>query len=271
MSGPSHSSAPVCFGDDYIVPSPITETSREHVVEEIKFSRRFEGLASSVNGGYLAGILGERLDSRSSTTRLHSPVPLETPVYLFADSKSIELRHCDRTLATALPGSQEVEDAPFVAVEDIVEAAEPPLDRGIFADCFVCGRPAPTRSRHSSKAHRRRFGGIAVAPDQIASHHHSGGAGEVLAERPRLSRWVRGDHPSPHPGRDRDNGDRGVFRATCGRTTGGRGPVHLCRRKTSRCRDHDLHREPGRGRHGTDDMGARWPAVLGRLMCRDRR
>ena len=144
----THDSTPraaFCFGDDYIVPSPAPPTAERtrHTVKETVFERRFEGLANSVNGGYLAGVLSEGFGNDASTTRLMSPVPLDTPVYIFNDEDRVDLRHCDQTVATAQRGTGPISDTPFVPVDIIVAGQEPPWDRGIFADCFVCGRHSP--------------------------------------------------------------------------------------------------------------------------------
>lgn len=112
-------------------------------MNELSFATRHQGPFGAVNGGYLAGVLGETLGDRPSSVRINEAVPTDTPLFLFADDTEAHLRHCDRTVASATLVADPVPETGFVPIGEIVAAPRPGLDMGMFADCFVCSRPGP--------------------------------------------------------------------------------------------------------------------------------
>jgi acyl-coenzyme A thioesterase PaaI-like protein len=113
-------------------------------MQEVTFERRFQGPFGSVNGGYLAGVLGEAVGPGASTTRLDSPVPLDTPLDIVEDEAGVSIRGRGQTYATATSSDADFETAQFASEAEIRAADRIPFETGIFADCFVCGLPAPT-------------------------------------------------------------------------------------------------------------------------------
>ncbi|HXV71818.1 MAG TPA: hypothetical protein VEB69_10495 [Acidimicrobiia bacterium] len=109
-------------------------------MREMTFEKRFQGPFGSVNGGYLAGVLGDAASSHVSSVRLRRPVPVGEPVYLFADDGWAAIRQCDQTLAETVDASEAVATTEFVPMDEALATDHPRFDLGMFADCFVCGR-----------------------------------------------------------------------------------------------------------------------------------
>lgn len=109
-------------------------------MREITIDKKFQGPFGSANGGYVAGLLADAAGGGDSATRLHRPVPVDEPIYLFAEDGWAALRHCDQTLAETVESTEEIATTAFVPMDQAVNAHDPEIDMGIFADCFVCGR-----------------------------------------------------------------------------------------------------------------------------------
>lgn len=112
-------------------------------MKEITFDNTYRGPFSSVNGGYLTGILLGAAAMTEGAVRLRRPVPLGRPVYLFAEDGWAAIRHCDQVLAETIPAGNGVNETGFVPIDVALDAREAGLDLGMFADCFVCGRGQP--------------------------------------------------------------------------------------------------------------------------------
>lgn len=112
-------------------------------MREITFEKTHRGPFSSVNGGYLTGTLLEAAALSEGSVRLHKPVPLGEPVYLFAEDGWAALRYSDQTLAETVPGTLAVPETAFVSVDAALGGRDSGFDLGMFADCFVCGRGQP--------------------------------------------------------------------------------------------------------------------------------
>lgn len=106
---------------------------------------RFRGPATSGNGGYVAGIVGEAVKARflspAAEVRLHAPPPIETPLDLAEDGEGIELRHEGRLLAQGRPATLALDvPAPPTAQEALEGRSRyTGFTRHIFPECFVCG------------------------------------------------------------------------------------------------------------------------------------
>jgi len=107
---------------------------------------RFGGPPDSGNGGYVCGLIADRLDRQAEIT-LRAPPPLATPMTVErAAGGSVRVRH-GRTLiaeGTCLPGGLDVEPpGPVPLSEARTAGARSRLrthpDEHPFPSCFVCG------------------------------------------------------------------------------------------------------------------------------------
>ncbi len=112
-------------------------------MKKITIEQRHQGPFGSANGGYVAGLLGDALRGAPSSVRIHRPVPVDTPVYVYRRGDTAFIRHNDQTVATAELVDASIETTEYVSVADVLTAPEPTLDMGMFAGCFVCGQPTP--------------------------------------------------------------------------------------------------------------------------------
>jgi hypothetical protein len=112
-------------------------------VTHLVIPRRFNGPASSGNGGWTAGALAELSGlAEPVTVQLRLPPPLETPLELVSIGETVELRAGDEVVAVAQPGGG-LEWAAFAPVR--VEEARA-LEQTYaghrshpFPRCFSCG------------------------------------------------------------------------------------------------------------------------------------
>lgn len=150
-------------------------------MRELILDRRHQGPFGAVNGGYLAGVLGEELGDVASSVRLHEAVPTDATVEVVADGKSALLRYGHRTIATAVVVEETIPDTQFVPANRVRAASPPQFDRGVFADCFVCGRPQPE--------------GLGVEPSQLIDGRFAAlwtPAGSQHVDTPRVpARYLR--------------------------------------------------------------------------------
>jgi hypothetical protein len=106
---------------------------------------RYNGPEGSANGGYVAGLLAERVASDTVTVALRRPAPLGTGLLVSADDdRGIGARLLDGDgllVAEALAGAIVVPAVPPVPYEQALEAAEKyrAAERHPFPRCFVCG------------------------------------------------------------------------------------------------------------------------------------
>jgi acyl-coenzyme A thioesterase PaaI-like protein len=112
-------------------------------MKKITIDQRHQGPFGAANGGYVAGLLGDALRGAPSSVRIQRPVPVGTPIYVYRRGDTAFIRHNDQTVATAELANASIATTEFVSIADVLAAPEPDLDLGMFADCFVCGQPAP--------------------------------------------------------------------------------------------------------------------------------
>lgn len=109
--------------------------------ETITIARRFCGPPDSGNGGYVCGLLGQRLPGIVEVT-LRAPPPLDHPLAVSADGAGgLQLMDGDQLVATARPGTLDLELPPVPAWEDAAAASGRyiGLSGHLFPGCFVCG------------------------------------------------------------------------------------------------------------------------------------
>jgi hypothetical protein len=145
---------------------------------DVEIPRPFAGPPGMGHGGYVAGLLAERVDGPAQIT-LRRPTPLDTPLRI----EGLRLVHGDELIAEAEAATRPIDVRPPPTVDE-ARAAEPGSPshfngRGVHPTCFGCGLS--------------REGGlrIAAAPvgDQVAGvwvpgGEHDGGDGRVAL------RWV---------------------------------------------------------------------------------
>ena len=110
------------------------------------FEARFAGPPFAANGGYIAGVLSERLGVRGAHVQLRAPVPLDVPVELRTDDDlEATLHYHGRLLASASPVSlldRSHPEVDFVTASIAAGGTDPSTHP--FPECFVCG---PARGR----------------------------------------------------------------------------------------------------------------------------
>ncbi|HEU4894655.1 MAG TPA: hypothetical protein VFT85_02365 [Acidimicrobiia bacterium] len=127
-------------------------SDEETDMRKITIDKIHQGPFGSANGGYVAGLLGDALRGAPSSVRIHRPVPVGTPVFLYRRGSTAFIRHSDQTVATAELIEESLPTTEFVSVAEVLAAPDPDLDLGMFAECFVCGQPAPDGLGVRSKA-----------------------------------------------------------------------------------------------------------------------
>jgi hypothetical protein len=108
----------------------------------IKIDSRFRGPLGMTNGGMAAGMLAEDLDGPTQV-RLERPVPYSTALESSSRGTTTTLLHDDAPVAVASPLAEPFSPPPFIAPEKVLDFPRWNLDEALYADCFVCGRPAP--------------------------------------------------------------------------------------------------------------------------------
>jgi hypothetical protein len=103
----------------------------------MRIDRRFNGPPMSGNGGVSCGLLAAYVDAPAVEVTLRRPPPLEVEMTV----KDGELYDGDLLVATAVPGTIEVDPHPAVSVERAAaaEASYAGLTSHPFPGCFVCG------------------------------------------------------------------------------------------------------------------------------------
>ncbi len=145
---------------------------RRHELKKIIIERRHQGPFGAANGGYVAGILGDALGGAPSSVRLHQPIPVDTPIFVYRRGDTAFIRHDDRTVATAELVHETIPTTPFVPVSDAQDGSEHVLDLGMFGGCFVCGQSAPEGLGVQPKA--LRDGRFAAIWKPVESGHITG-------------------------------------------------------------------------------------------------
>ena len=112
-------------------------------MKKITIDPRHQGPFGAANGGYVAGLLGDALRGAPNSVRIHRPVPVGTPVYVYRRGDTAFIRHSDQTVATAELTHAPIPTTELVSVAEVLTAPDPEIDLGMFSACFVCGQPTP--------------------------------------------------------------------------------------------------------------------------------
>ena len=107
----------------------------------LRIARRFRGPPDSGNGGYVCGLLAERLAAPVATVTLRRPPPLERELDIVVSGAGLDLLDGDLLIASAEPAALELEVTPPPTSEAASSAAGSfaGFDRHAFPGCFVCG------------------------------------------------------------------------------------------------------------------------------------
>ncbi|HET9334965.1 MAG TPA: hotdog fold domain-containing protein [Sphingomicrobium sp.] len=110
--------------------------------DEVHVAHRFRGPPTSGNGGYVAGLVAERIDGPAQVDLL-APIPLEVPLHRRRDDGDVMLFDANRNYAHGRPLEQPLDfEIPGPPTEDEVEAAAmsfPGPSGHPIPGCFVCG------------------------------------------------------------------------------------------------------------------------------------
>ena len=108
---------------------------------QITIARRFNGPASSGNGGYVCGLMANLIDGPSEAT-LRAPPPLEKPLTLARDDTgAVSLRDDDTLIGEAKPIAFDLVAPSAPTLEQARAAAKryAGLAEHRYPTCFVCG------------------------------------------------------------------------------------------------------------------------------------
>jgi hypothetical protein len=113
------------------------------MAETVTIASRFRGPPASANGGYVCGVVGERVHAAGAAVEatLRKPPPLDTPLAVEIEGPRVRVRAGDVVIAEAVPAPLELAVPEPVGFEAAGEAARGYLgfERHPFPTCFVCG------------------------------------------------------------------------------------------------------------------------------------
>lgn len=110
------------------------------ITSQISIPKGCNGPAHSANGGYVSGLLGQRIDGPTEVI-LHAPPPLETSLSVVDDAKGVQLKHEDILLAEAASCSFDLAPLPPPTLNQAREARKRYVGfrHHDYPTCFVCG------------------------------------------------------------------------------------------------------------------------------------
>ena len=168
------------------------------IAETVLLPARFNGPATSANGGYACGVAASLIDGPAEVT-LRLPPPLDTPLEVRRHSDEVALLHGEDVVATARPA----ELGPFEPLVRPTLAEAAAAGRGFagrdpalhpLSDCYVCG-PLRADGLHvhcGPLASEPRVGaGLLVVPSDTP-HDADGAVAEEIV-------WAMLDCPSYAP------------------------------------------------------------------------
>ena len=110
--------------------------------EQVIIGRRFNGPPDSGQGGYVCGLVAERIDAPVATVSLRRPPPLERPLDVESGIEgAVALLDGDYVVADGAAAALELEVPETVNFADAesASAANPWIARHPFPTCFGCG------------------------------------------------------------------------------------------------------------------------------------
>ncbi len=111
----------------------------------LSISRRYNGPPASGNGGWVGGLLAERLGAASAQVTLRTPPPLDVPLQVRAHGGGIALHDGDTLLAEAIAHDFDLEVPPAPSLESAAAAGALGRIRAFartgnpYRHCFGCG------------------------------------------------------------------------------------------------------------------------------------
>lgn len=111
------------------------------MAETIRIDRRFRGPPESGNGGYVCGMLAERIGT-TAEVRLRAPPPIDHDLSLeWNEDGSLSLLDDGIMVASAQPAELEIDTPPAPSLVAADEGSQhySGFDHHWFPSCFVCG------------------------------------------------------------------------------------------------------------------------------------
>lgn len=132
----------------------------------VTIGARFNGPATSGNGGYVCGLVARHIDGSAEVTLWTAP-PLERPLSLSADEPTVRLWDGDTLVAEAVAASVSARPPVTVSLAEAERASQgyPGFAQHRFPTCFVCG---PDRSAGD---------GLRVCPGPVPGRTAAGSSG----------------------------------------------------------------------------------------------
>lgn len=110
--------------------------------EQVKIERRFNGPPDSGQGGYVCGLVAERIDAPVATVSLRRPPPLERPLDVHPRLEgAVALLDGEEVVADGAPAVLELEvpETVSLAAAETASAGNPWITPHPFPTCFGCG------------------------------------------------------------------------------------------------------------------------------------
>jgi hypothetical protein len=113
-------------------------------MQQVEVAHRFHGPPTMGHGGYVAGLLAERIAGPVAQVTLRKPTPLDRPLSIAQGEGGVRLLDGEQLIAEAVPATLELEvpRPPSLAAAAAAEAGSPSFygDRGVHPTCFGCSR-----------------------------------------------------------------------------------------------------------------------------------
>jgi hypothetical protein len=132
------------------------------VSSPLTIPRRFNGPPTSGNGGWVAGLLAERLGAASAEVTLRSPPPLDVPLQVRQHGSGIALHDGDTLLAEAVARDLDLEVPPAPSLDAAAAA-------GALGRIRAAGR-AGNPYRHCFGCGIERDDGLRLLPSPVGEH-----------------------------------------------------------------------------------------------------
>ena len=112
--------------------------------DTVSIAPRFNGPPGSGNGGYVCGLMAQRIDGVSEAV-LRAPPPLEKALTLAVTAEGVTLADGDALIGEARPATLALTPPPAPTITEARAAAQRyvGLDNHRYPTCFVCGCGRP--------------------------------------------------------------------------------------------------------------------------------
>ncbi len=110
------------------------------MTNELIIQRRFRGPLESGNGGYVCGLVANRIGGPAEVT-LRTPPPLDTPLLVNRDGDQVSIMQGEMIVASGKPSTVELEVPTPPGFDEAQEAEKNFIGftKHYLPECFVCG------------------------------------------------------------------------------------------------------------------------------------